>query len=132
MGGAVAGLGAAGPAVVRRAARRYALLALGALALAPLWARLGAPPAAPSMLPAAFWQAFVGRVDGRSCPSYPVCSAYAREAIRRHGLLVGSWLALDRLIHEAGELADGPRIRVDGVLRVYDPLQRNDFWLEER
>ena len=132
MGGALAGLGAAGKALVRRLVARYALLALGALLLAPLWSRFGAPPAAPSMLPSAFWQAFVGRIDGRSCPSYPVCSAYAREAIRRHGLLIGSWLALDRLIHEGGDLARGPRIRIDGVPRLYDPLQRNDFWLEGR
>ena len=118
--------------MVKRAGLLYALLASGALALAPLWWAMGAPTSTPRMLPFAFWQAFLGRIDGRSCPSYPVCSRYAAEAVARHGLVVGLWLALDRLIHEAGEIATGPRVRIDGVIRVYDPLQRNDFWLEEQ
>ncbi|RME86296.1 MAG: membrane protein insertion efficiency factor YidD, partial [Zetaproteobacteria bacterium] len=78
------------------------------------------------------YQHWIGRVDGRSCPSYPVCSAYAREAIRRYGLLWGSLLMLDRLIHEAGDLRRGPRIVVNGEVRLHDPLARNAFWLEAR
>ena len=34
---------------------------------------------------------------GRSCRFYPTCSNYALEAIRLHGTLRGSWLALRRL-----------------------------------
>ena len=33
-----------------------------------------------------------------SCRYYPTCSAYAIEALDRHGALRGSWLALRRLL----------------------------------
>ncbi|MFZ4618634.1 MAG: membrane protein insertion efficiency factor YidD [Rectinemataceae bacterium] len=32
-----------------------------------------------------------------SCRFYPTCSAYALEAIRKHGSFKGSWLAIKRL-----------------------------------
>jgi hypothetical protein len=34
---------------------------------------------------------------GLNCRFYPSCSDYAREAIERHGVLAGTWLALKRL-----------------------------------
>lgn len=34
---------------------------------------------------------------GPSCRFYPSCSSYAQEAIRLHGALRGSWLAVRRL-----------------------------------
>lgn len=34
---------------------------------------------------------------GQHCRFHPTCSAYAIEAIRRHGALRGSWLAAKRL-----------------------------------
>jgi len=35
---------------------------------------------------------------GTQCRFYPTCSQYAREAIDVHGSLIGSWLALKRLL----------------------------------
>ena len=107
----------------------YAVLAATSLPVARLWDLAGLPPHTPAAFPMQFYQRVIGPVDGRSCPAYPVCSAYAREAIERHGGLVGSWFAIDRLIHEEGDLREGEWVRVEGERRLNDPLGRNDFWL---
>lgn len=44
-----------------------------------------------------FYQFAVSPLLGPRCRFYPSCSAYAVEALRRHGLLRGGWLALRRL-----------------------------------
>jgi uncharacterized protein len=43
------------------------------------------------------WQILVSPVYGQTCRFYPSCSSYALEAVDRHGLLRGGWLALRRL-----------------------------------
>ena len=124
-----------GQAVVKRAGwtwlRLYALMGLLSLLAALAWKALDFPVIPPQMFPIAFYQHIIDPLDGHSCPSYPPCSAYARQAVTRHGLLVGSWLALDRLIHEGGDLERARLVRAHGRLLSYDPLDRNDFWLKE-
>ena len=34
---------------------------------------------------------------GRNCRYHPSCSEYAIEAVQRHGVLRGSWLAIKRV-----------------------------------
>lgn len=109
--------------------RLYGVLASAALLLSMLWQAMGLPASTPAGFPVVFYQHGIGHLDGRSCPSYPVCSAYARQAVARHGLLLGSWMALDRLIHETDDLHRGPWVRVDGEIRLNDSLERNSFWL---
>ncbi len=44
------------------------------------------------------YQWFVSPLLGNHCRFYPSCSQYAREAIERHGVRRGLWLAVRRLL----------------------------------
>jgi putative membrane protein insertion efficiency factor len=44
------------------------------------------------------YQRWVSPFIPPSCRFYPSCSEYAAEAIARHGLLRGGWLAVKRLL----------------------------------
>jgi uncharacterized protein len=59
--------------------------------------RLVRLPAATVVLLLRVWQLLVSPVYGQTCRFYPSCSSYALEAVDRHGLLRGGWLALRRL-----------------------------------
>jgi putative membrane protein insertion efficiency factor len=54
-------------------------------------------PAATVVLLLRVWQLVVSPLYGPTCRFYPSCSAYALEAVDRHGLLRGGWLAVRRL-----------------------------------
>ena len=43
------------------------------------------------------YQSTLSGVVGRQCRYLPTCSAYADEAIARHGLWAGGWMGLARL-----------------------------------
>jgi uncharacterized protein len=43
------------------------------------------------------YRRFVSPMYGQVCRFYPSCSAYALEAVERHGAVRGSWLAARRL-----------------------------------
>lgn len=43
------------------------------------------------------WRWLISPVVPAACRFQPTCSAYAAEAIRRHGPVAGGWLALRRL-----------------------------------
>jgi len=109
----------------------YIVIAMMSLVLGLFWKTFDMPATSPQGFGIRFYQHVLGHLDGRACPAYPVCSAYAKEAVAEHGALVGSWLMIDRLIHEVDDLSLGPWIMWQGEKRLYDPLQRNDFWLEE-
>lgn len=44
------------------------------------------------------YQVVISPLLGPHCRHTPTCSAYAMEAIQVHGALIGSWLALRRLL----------------------------------
>ncbi|MDQ6998538.1 MAG: membrane protein insertion efficiency factor YidD [Mariprofundus sp.] len=116
--------------MVMRFFRIYLPLAGASLCLAIGWMQtFHTSPVTPQSFPAYFYQHVIGSLDGRSCPSFPVCSQYAAQATHQYGLLIGSWLTLDRLIHEGGDLQSGPWLYVDGKERLNDPIERNAFWL---
>lgn len=43
------------------------------------------------------YQLFLGPLLPSACRYYPSCSAYAIEALERHGALRGAWLAVRRI-----------------------------------
>ncbi len=45
-----------------------------------------------------FYQFFISPLTGRNCRYYPTCSAYAFEAVAKHGSLRGSALAVKRIL----------------------------------
>ena len=76
----------------------------------------------------ALWKVISG-ADGHRCPMYPSCSAYARDAVKKHGPLLGWIMTSDRLVRcGRDELKLGPAIRVNGSNQTYDPVENNDFW----
>lgn len=50
------------------------------------------------ILPVRFYQLCISPMLPRSCRFTPTCSQYAVEAIRKHGPLKGSWLAIRRIL----------------------------------
>ena len=78
-----------------------------------------------------FFQRVISPVDGARSNMYPTGSAYAREAIKKHGALLGLVLTTERLLHEGNEGISAPRIRKYGLWRIYDPVEANDWWWEK-
>lgn len=92
-------------------------------------------PASPPPLPSRLldgavrgYQRHISVHDGPRCLLYPTCSAYARQAIRKHGAVMGSLMTMDRLVQEAEVLVRAPLIRVHGHTRGFDPVEAHDFW----
>jgi uncharacterized protein len=50
------------------------------------------------VLPIRLYKLAISPLLGRRCRFYPSCSQYAVEAIEKHGILRGTWLALRRLL----------------------------------
>ena len=44
-----------------------------------------------------FYQLFISPLLGPRCRFYPSCSNYTIEALKTHGILKGSWLAIKRI-----------------------------------
>ena len=78
--------------------------------------------------PVLFYQHFLSHQWGHRCAYYPSCSNYALLAIRKHGAVIGTVITFDRLQHEANEVRTSPQIFTGGQIKVYDPLENNDYW----
>ncbi len=76
------------------------------------------------------FQKYISPIDGARCPMYPTCSGYARQALHKHGPLLGMFMTADRLMHEGDPIEQQEPIIKWGYRRFYDPLSYNDFWLE--
>lgn len=77
---------------------------------------------------ASFFSEHISAVDGDRCPSEPTCSSYSAQAFRKHGFFIGWVMTVDRLIHEGDEGSVSPVVRRNGRLKIFDPVENNDFW----
>ncbi|MBN2742739.1 MAG: membrane protein insertion efficiency factor YidD [Marinilabiliaceae bacterium] len=50
------------------------------------------------ILPVRFYQLVISPMSGPSCRYTPTCSAYAVEALKKHGPLKGLWLSVKRIL----------------------------------
>lgn len=71
----------------------------------------------------------ISPVDGDRCPSVPSCSSYAEQAFKKHGFFIGWMMTVDRLIHEGKEETSvSPFVYSEGKVKIFDPVENNDFW----
>jgi putative membrane protein insertion efficiency factor len=87
--------------------------------------------AAPGIQLISFFQTVVSPVDGASCDFYPTCSAYAKQALQKHGLFIGLVMASERLCRIHSPAGYEP-IEKFGAYYYYDPVENNDFWFYKR
>ena len=81
--------------------------------------------------PIEFYRNFLSSHWGNSCSHYPSCSMYSLLAIKKHGWYLGLIMTFDRLQHESNEARFSPLIIIERTLKVYDPVENNDFWWHE-
>ena len=62
------------------------------------------------------YQRLISPLMGPCCRFHPTCSEYAKEALERHGLMLGMWLTIKRLskCHPLGGSGFDPVPRVVG------------------
>ncbi len=78
--------------------------------------------------PVLIYRTLSGSVSKDKCSHHPSCSTYCILTVKKHGILIGSVMAFDRLQHESNEAHFSPLIQVNGATKVYDPVENNDFW----
>ena len=77
---------------------------------------------------ASFFRRHISAVDGDRCPSEPTCSSYSVQAFKKHGLVMGWLMTVDRLIHEGDEWRFSPVEERGGKGKIIDPIESNDCW----
>ncbi len=71
------------------------------------------------ILPIRFYQKFISPMTPASCKYYPTCSAYAVEAYRKHGAVMGSVLTAWRLLRCNPWSYGGVDYVPDKITRIY-------------
>jgi len=77
---------------------------------------------------ASFFRDHISAVDSDRCPSHPSCSSYSVAAFKKHGFVMGWLMTVDRLIHEGDEASMSPLVYENGQVKIFDPVENNDFW----
>lgn len=56
------------------------------------------PLRGPLILLIRLYQLLISPLKAPACRFYPTCSHYALQAVEKHGVFLGSWMAIKRLI----------------------------------
>ena len=78
-----------------------------------------------------FFQKVISPVDGATCDFYPTCSAYAKQALKKHGLFLGLVMANERVMRDHSPEGYDLIYKFDRYY-IYDPVENNDFWFDKR
>ncbi len=84
---------------------------------------LGEFIAAPGTLAITVYQRWLSPAKGTSCPMTPSDSAFARQAVRKNGILLGSLQSFDRLNRCGHDLSTYPLVETRSGLRYSDPVR---------
>jgi len=80
-----------------------------------------------------FYQKVISPIDGDRCPMQPSCSSYLNQAIKKHGVVMGWIMGMDRLVRcGRSEVNLSPPIWKNGRKHTYDPVENNDFWWSDK
>lgn len=80
-----------------------------------------------------FYQKVISPIDGHRCPMTPSCSSYLNQAMKKHGLLMGWIMGMDRLVRcGRSEVNLSPTIWKNGRKYTHDPVENNDFWWSDK
>jgi hypothetical protein len=64
---------------------------------------------------------------------YPSDSEYSLQSIKKHGMLAGWVMSMDRLMRcGRDETRLSPGVFVNGKWKTYDPVEKNDFWWSDK
>ena len=66
-------------------------------------------------------------MDGATCEFYPTCSAYGKDALKKHGLVIGLAMANERVNRYHSPEGYEIIYKFDRYY-IYDPVENNDFW----
>ncbi len=76
------------------------------------------------------WSGVLTKIDGPRCSHKPTCSMFTKKALAVHGLLLGFWIALQRLTRGAGSspIRTLPESTSPGRVFYIDDLNDYEFW----
>ncbi len=84
------------------------------------------------LFPVELFAKYISRADGDRCPMYPSCSGYSKEAVKKHGPLIGWIMTCDRLMRcGRDEKNHSPSIAAGEKIKTFDPVSNNDFWWDK-
>lgn len=76
------------------------------------------------------WSELLTKIDGRRCAHRPSCSQFAHESIRRHGIPLGVWMALSRLMRgaQSSSIRQLTPVAMAGGVYLIDRIEDYTFW----